>query len=226
MNSGERGLTLTELLVASAVGTAIVLAMTSIDLTRFMIQMDIKNNTSMGSNEALAGLAGVRIAKDLERADRINVINSDPDVLQLRIPIMTTAGCTGAGVIPPAGCFNIPANFRWSEYRLSGASLQYFEDVAGGGGGCPVPYPLVEQITALNFERQDRAQPPPGGEPAADDNNIIEYLITWDDTTGNTHSFRGEVTSRAISYTDLSVSANDSGLGLLIPSGLVPPQCT
>ena len=89
-------------------------------------------------------------------------------------------------------------------------------------------------ITAFNLAfSEDRAGFPPGGDgdltgdgaPDPQDNNIIEYQVTWDNGTGQSRTFRGEVTSRAIPYSDVSIATGDSGAGLLLPTQALPPPC-
>ena len=209
----ERGMTLTEVLIASALGVVVIIALYAVDNARFRIYEDLRKRSAVGS-ETYAALAALHIAKHLERADRLNIPSSG--VLQVRIP-----AC--AKLADPVACLNDPTKYQWDQYRLNAAAteLDFFINT---GAGCGTRTPLAGQITALSFTYKDEVTlRPPGGEPANQDNNVVKYALTWANgppRTGRTHVFGSEVTSRAIPYSDVGVTGNESGCGLL-PCG--PP---
>ena len=59
------------------------------------------------------------------------------------------------------------------------------------------------------------------------DNNLIRYAVAWDNglagPRNRTQTFTGQVTSRAISYSNVGASAGDSGRGLDVGGLNSPP---
>ena len=132
-------------------------------------------------------------------------------------PIVCT-NCTGP--LPPPCCFDIPGNYRWDEYKRLGPPgapavanvIWLYRDAAAG---C-VRRVLAGEASQMTVTFQDEAPPPPGGDPlvggpAGSDNNTIAYKIRWDDGAGRTRDFNGQVTSRAIPYSNIKAAINAQG---------------
>ncbi len=205
------GMTLIEVMVSLTLAMIVLLAVTSIDVTRVRIHEELRDRSGIATPEhGEASLAALSIEKDIEQADRINII---ADGIQVRIPDMTIAGCTGT--VPDASCFDAAANYRWDQYRLDADQLLYYR---GTQVACPTPTVLAEQIADLSFQYVNEAPAPPGGDPANQDNNLLAYTVKWDNADGLSHEFQGVVSLRASAYTDVST-------GLQAPNGtdISPP---
>lgn len=209
-----QGFTLTELLLASAMTGMVIIGANTIFGTAIRVQIDLQRNRSGAlSQEMAAGLAVVRIAKHLEVADRINRVSATS--LQVRMPPASAAD------------LDDPAAYRWDQYRWDPApqkALLLFQDIAGG---CPAPVVLAREIASVSFDYRNRGPlaPPSGTEPfapGAEDNNVIEYTVVWDDGARG-HQYQGEITARGIPYSDVAANGGDSGLGLLPPALSGPP---
>ena len=159
---------------------------------------------------------------------------------------------------PDATCLNTASNYHWDEYRISGAActsispctIEYLRDIppTAPTPPCPAPIVLAGQITSLRFRFLDaNTQAPPGGnplppcpafDPANPDNNVVQYDLIWDNgpigpgnPVNKTHLFTGQVTSRAIAYTNVNavlttgpLSYGDSGSGLAPVGSSNPPN--
>ena len=212
-----RGLTMTEIVVASALAMVVLIGIVSVDVARVRISEDVYNRSSTRQpNRAGAALAVIHIQKHLEGADRIS-INGGAGIFQFRVPEMTTAGCAGAA--PPApSCFDDVNNYRWYQYRrTAGNQLFFYESPPGCGGGGKW---LASEITALVFAYQDEAPAPPGGDPALQDNNMLSYRVTWNNGT-DSQTFNGQVAVRAGAYTNLMSGLHQPGSPMVAP----PPAC-
>jgi hypothetical protein len=114
----NRGITLTELLVASTVSFAVILGITQVDMTRLHLLDQIRQR-STGLSEL--GLALAHMARSLQRADRVYLPDRlDPTVVQFRTPLDPTAGLDTA------------ADYQWAQYRLVGNEIRFYD------GGCGV----------------------------------------------------------------------------------------
>ena len=218
LKTAQRGMTLTEVLVASTLGVVVIMALYSADITRFRIEEELRKRATVGAS-VYAGLAALHLAKHLEAADRLKIVPGS-GTYQVRIPL-----CAGAA--DPLACVNDGTTYRWDQYRLNVAS-QVLEFFSNTGAGCAARIRLAERISALRLDYKDEATlPPPGGEPPNQDNNVVKYALTWDDGAGHTHIFGSEVTSRAIPYSNVGVTGDESGCGLL-PCGTndPPAPCT
>ena len=225
----EGGLTLLEVMVASVIALFVLFGIGSMDVGRVRMENELRLRSSTSSEQGKVPLAALSLTKALERADRIRIIDtgitaSTPFTtanladIQIRTFDPTTAcgtGCTGAGVIPDPCCFDIPANYRWDEYkRDAGANeIWLYRDAAAG---C-VKRVLAGEATEMTAEFRDQAAAPPGGDPAIGgqagaDNNTIEFRIRWSNGT-DSQDFKGQVTSRAIPYTNVGTSLGNSGWG-------------
>ncbi len=236
--AATRGMTLTEVLVASVLAVVVIIGIGSIDMTRIRITQDIRNPGLATSELTRAALAAQGISSHLLRADRLNMVEGS--LYQARIPSMTTTGCTGAGVVPDQSCLDDPLNYRWDEYVLDGDQLVLYTDTRANKldpndptPQCSAKIVLASQIqdAAVTFHWRDVAPPPPGGDPfptSPDDNNVVSYSLTWDDGAGHSQTFPGTVTIRGGSYSNVNTGGagvGDSGTGLIGQSGidLSPP---
>jgi hypothetical protein len=237
-------MTLTEVLIASSLAVMVVVGLVNFDTTSFRIQQELRDRARLGSTEPLVGLAGRHIARALQQADQLFIRNTGlsdgQGDLQVRLPTMTRdtppscTGCIGAGAVPPACCFNDPANYRWDEYRLVGDELRFYADTAPS---CDRMTVLARGVSGVAFTYRHEAQDPPGPPPPVDpdsptaDNNVLEYALTWDngerDDEQRTREFRSEVISRAIPYSHVNAGTGRSGSGLDDPTAVspLPPPC-
>ncbi len=239
--TGEAGLTLAEVLVASVITGVILVALVQAYTSQTRLEGQLLVRNSNGGLDFLPALAVSQLSTDLKQADRVVIPSSS--TIKIRRPSFTTAGCTGPA-IPAPSCFDSPANYRWVEYKLVGSSLAFYDNIAAG---CPPPSVITPQVTAT-FSYADPVLPnaaatsaPPGGEPFAPstkDNNVVDYDITWTQTgpvqdpisLPNGRRFHAKVAIRAGAYSNVNANAatNDSGSGLApsisAPFG-APPTC-
>ena len=250
MMRAQRGMTLSEVMIASVVAFVVVIGIGAVDVTRFRIEEDIRQRAALVSPEhEEAARATILITKGFERADRINRLGASS--IQVRIPesdfdcpVAPTADCTAVctgctGALPPSCCLEIAKNYRWDQYRLSGTNLEVYRDRAATAA-CPAAQVLARQISSLSFDYLHVAAAPPGGEALdldgdgvkePEDNNLMTYALTLANG-GRTHTFRGSVTIRDGVYSDLNTSPagrlGDSGSGLAaagvddVPPGSCP----
>lgn len=182
----QRGMTLMELMLASALGFVVIMAMGKVDLTRSSIGREVHTTALLQSN---AWRAVFHMTKRLAEADRINLVFAGGPVpalasIQLRIPEPDTGGpgcavasCTGS--TPAPCCFDIAANYRWAQYHfdLGTYTIRFFNNTQAGCGDVRV---LAHYVSSVGIDYQD-AEPlaPPGGEPTGpnlgggEDNNVI-----------------------------------------------------
>ena len=84
---------------------------------------------------------------------------------------------------------------------------------------------LAPQISTLTFTYVNQAPPPPGGDPPVQDNNLIAYLLTWDNGLAGpaqrTHDFPSMVTIRSSAYTNLQTGMQNPLLNISPP----PAEC-
>ena len=208
---GLKGYTLTELLIASAVGAIVMLGMVTMDAPNMRIYTMLRRQMSYQHSDA--AMAMMHIAQNIKRADRIRLFGALG--MQLRIPQSPTN-------------LDLAANYRWVQYKYVGATRQliYYENIPP----CTQQTVIANQITAADFlTGLDIAPAPPGGDPAAyapSDLNQVDYTLTWDNglTGANqlTHRFDGYGTARAIPYQDMYSNFPDSGRGLT-PTNVSPP---
>ena len=248
--TASSGVTLIEILVASAVALVVALGIGTMDVGRLRMENEVRSRTGVTTEQEKVALAALSLSKALERADRINLLNTgingnlpfnappnrgdiqirtfEPDtdcpVVNGNCPIVCTdvnpaLRCTGA--LPPPCCFDIPGNYRWDEYKRRGppggpavANVIWFYRDAGAR--C-VRRVLAGEASQMTVTFQNEAPPPPGGDPpvgaAGSDNNTIAYLIRWDGGAWRTRDFRGQVTSRAIPYSNINAAVGNSGWG-------------
>jgi hypothetical protein len=202
MRHAEQGLTLTEILVASALSLMVIFGITTMDTTRTRIYELLRVRSGAVSEEGAAALAMLSLQKHLEVADRVYVLSAaDPGNIQIRVPF----GCAGAAVPAPA-CFDVATSYQWDQFRRTGDEMRLYTNT---GAGCGTLRVLARSISALTFQYTDQAPKPPGTEPANNDNNLLEFSLTWDNLFGRTHRFQDKVTIRAGAYTDIATGLQD-----------------
>ncbi|MBI4343531.1 MAG: prepilin-type N-terminal cleavage/methylation domain-containing protein [Candidatus Omnitrophica bacterium] len=241
-----RGVTLAEVLIASALGALVLAGIATMGSNRVRMQADFARHSPILATGYLdTALALQHLQKSLAAADRVNILNADLSV-QVRIPEMrankppTCTSCTGPA--PAPCCLDDARNFRWVQYELQDTAadsdtvpeLWFFDDTASASG-CPKPKQLSPRVTSLRIDYMDRADLPALGGvepfPGGEDNNILKYTMTWTGTapgggTALTHDFRGETALRAAVYSAVNAAGNgplDSGSGLAEPSVSPPP---
>lgn len=222
------GVTLTELLIASAVGLVVVLSIGQVDMTRIRLMNEVLRPATLSE----AALAMHDMTKHLMQADRVVVLT--PDNVQFRIPPANAADLDN------------PASYRWAQYKLVDGpdpdalpdTINFYDDTAGGGcgvdatfgGGVSASNVVVTMALNVIYFNED-SPPPPGGDPPMNDNNTVRITVTqsWTPPSGppTTASNSGSVTLRAAAYSDVDAGVfapNDSSTGLLAPLP-PPPSC-
>jgi hypothetical protein len=222
-------MTLAEVLVASAIGLAVILSIGQVDMTRINIMNQVLRPATL--SEAALGMH--HMIKHLMQADRVVVLA--PDNVQVRIPQNPAA-------------LDTPASYRWAQYKLVDGNgdtlpdtINFYDDTAAGCGvdaafGGSVPASNVVTTMTLVVAYADEDSPmPPGGEPPMNDNNTVRITVaqTWAPPGGSptTETNGGSVTLRAGAYSDLDAGIfhpGDSGTGLLTVEpvgGGPPPGC-
>ena len=211
----ERGVTLTELLVASTLAAVVAIGISTLEGGRVKMEQEILGRAGLSSDQNWVALATVGMAQRITQADRF-VIDNGTGVFQFRVPV----GCMAGG--PPAtACFDNPANYGWDQYRLTAGQLRLYTNT---GAGCGALQVLANNVTGLAFWYIDFAPVPPGGAPLLD-NNLMEYSVTWA-AGGKSRNFAGRASSRAVSYSNVNTTLFDSGSGMA-PAGVAdpPPAC-
>ena len=232
-----RGMTLTEVLVASTVAALVAIGITAVEVSRARNQAELRRRSGVLTDVAQTGLAAsILFARNLENADRVIIrANADPADLWLRT-VAPTVNCGSGCINPPSGapvpcCYDQSANYRWDEYRRTGNELRYYRDVTNPVVLCTDLTVLSREIGSFSADFVDATQQaPPGGEPpiggAGADNNAVQYALIWDNGLSGaqqlTHTFGGTVISRAIPYSNVNAGAGDSGSGLA-PAGVGNP---
>ncbi|MBI3322040.1 MAG: hypothetical protein HYZ91_07230 [Candidatus Omnitrophica bacterium] len=228
MKHAARGLTLTEVMIASTLAVVVIVIIGVLDMTRFRMQEDLRRHSPVGSEQGQAALAAFTLGKNLERADRINILSTGIAAaaptgavgfgnVQLR-----RVECAPAPVTP--ACLDNPASYHWDEYRRVGGALQYFANTQIPAN-CASPVILAREVTSLTFRYVNAAGPPPGGDPFAPDpadNNALRYELRWDNglagTDHRSRRFLSVVLSRAIAYSNVNAQGiggpTDSGTGI------------
>ena len=202
-------------------------ALASLSLTKALERADRINIRNTG----IAGNAPF-IAAD--QAD-IQIRTFEPDTNCTVVGAGCPVICPNCVAVPqPPCCFDIPGNYRWDEYKRNAATNEiWFYRDAGGAGGC-VRRVLAREAVQMTVTFRDEAPPPAGdpareppvGGPAGADNNTIAYTIRWDNglaaANQRTQDFRGQVTSRAIPYSNINAAVGNSGWGQA--TGAVDPS--
>lgn len=196
MNQTSRGITLFELMLASALGLAVIVAVGQLDVSRTRLHEQI---SATAGSEAVLALA--HMGRNLEQADRINRLNASDVQFRIAHDPDHLGDATG---------------YQWSQYRLIGHDIVFYHDVgdARTEPDCTEDERFHE-IAALNVQYRDAASaPPPGGEPGGGfDNNVLEiYVRTEHPQTGAQTTYTGEATLRASAYTALLTGLSGPGV--------------
>lgn len=223
----ERGLSLTEVMVAASLVAVVALSLAITDANRGRIETQIRTNALSLLSQTPAGAAMTHIVANVEEADRLKVVQTgitgipptgtvDQGLLQFRRVTCPTP--------PPApSCYDTAANFTWWEYRLNGTRLEFLQN---NGGTCGTPLPLAEGVSALTFKY--RVDPGMAYNNTNIHANVLEYAIEWSDGT-QTRTYHSDVTARAIPNSLVGgdpAGTGDSGVGLDTSGVSGPPaQC-
>jgi len=178
MKPTTRGMTLLELMIASAIAAVIMLGLGMVEGTRARVTEAVRQPLVVEPERKNAALAALRIAKDLETTDRFEVDGAN-QLLNVRLPDCPTP-------VAPS-CFDNVANYQWVQYRLITAAnelrMYRFARVSARPLSCPTAQGLAREITAMTFT------------PTT---NGATYSITWTSPSVPTrnHMFRGQVITR------------------------------
>jgi len=177
MRRARQGLTLIELLVASALAATVAIGIATMEGSRSQMQEEVIERSGVASDQGQVALATVKMAERIERTDWA-VIDNSGGTFRFRIP----DGCS-----TPA-CLDVSSSYQWDQYRLSGGVLRLYTDT---GAGCGTFRTLARNVTGLTFT----LQPSP-------DINTLDYTLSWDNGLAppkhRTHVFQGRVVSRAL----------------------------
>ena len=217
----NKGFTLAEVLIASALSMIILFGFIALDASRMRLTVQTQYNAGTQYPERNeAAVSTIRITRELEQGDRFVIIGGGAGI-QIRRPTMTAnlpAGATCLGVpVPDAECFDAPQNYRWyqiSRLAATGA-LRYYRNT---GAGCATFDTLVRgDLSAVSFA------------PDPQDPNVVAYSLTWQnpDTPADTMTFPGEV---AVRGRTMGIAAGDAGVttgGFQAPwtAGGAPAAC-
>ncbi len=217
----NRGFTLAEVLIASALSMIILFGLIALDASRMRLTVQTQYNAGTKYPERNeASVSTLRITRELEQGDRFAIIAGGAGI-QIRRPVMTVnlpAGSSCVGVpVPDAECFDAPQNYQWfqiSRLAATGA-LRYYRNISAGCGTFDT---LVQgDLSAVSFA------------PDAQDPNVVTYSLTWQnpDTPGDSMAFPGEV---AVRGRTMGTTTGDAGIttgGFQAPwtAGGAPAAC-
>lgn len=219
------GMTLTEVIIASALAGIVVLGIARMDAARVGMEEDLRRQTGILTPEhGRIALATIHLAKHLERADRLD-LDTGTGRYKLRIPRMTTASCTDGSIEP--SCFDDAANYLWEQYVYTGSQLDFYSP-ADGCLAANRAQLVGGELTNFALTFADQAPMPPGGEPgfvgpAGSDNNLVNFALTWADSTGSSRSFAGNIAVRGAPYTDYDRGLQAPGVDVSPPPPSVAP---
>jgi len=190
----ERGVTLLELMIASAIAAVIAFGLGTMEGSRARMTEEIRRQAGLlEPDHKNAALAATHLAKSLETADRFERIAEGANWrLNVRLPDCQTADPT---------CFDNALKYQWVQYRLDTASgeLRMYRFARTASLARPLPCPagqvLAREVTALAF-------PTVGS-------NLVQYQVTWTSGT-RSHTFQGQVITRF--KPDQVVAGTDTGL--------------
>ncbi|MDP3722146.1 MAG: hypothetical protein Q8R91_01445 [Candidatus Omnitrophota bacterium] len=190
-------MTLTEVLIASTASLVVILAIGQVDVTRILLS---NRTRSISTHQSEAGLSLFQMATSLTQADRINLLDTGdcppedlpcPANIQFRVPIGTN--------------FEQDDNYNWIQYLHADTNddqipdtLLFFDNTNGVPPGNCTPDGRFLEIGTLTIQYRDEAPLPPGGEPAVQDNNVLEVAIAPSEPT---FTYRTQITARGTAYT-------------------------
>ena len=177
MHPMARGVTLLEIMIASAIATVIAFGLMMVEGTRARMTEEMRHRVEDEPERKNAALAALRITKELETADLFNPSSGTTTLLNVRIPECPT---------PPTCSLDSFASYQWVQFRLTGNELRMYRfprTTPWPPTGCPAAQVLASDITALSFTPT---------------NNGATYVVTWTSTTTPTRNqtFQGQVISR------------------------------
>ena len=173
----ERGVTLLEIMIASAIAAVIAIGLSTIEGSRARITEQIRRQAELANPERKnAALAAVHIAKALETTDRFVLDSSSGDYL-IRMPVCPTTP-------PDPACFDSAANYQWLQYRRHPPSraLRLYR-FARPPAGCPAFQVLAGEIQGLTLQNI------PAG------SNVVHYEVRWAQPPRD-QVFQGDVVTR------------------------------
>ncbi len=205
MSNHQRGVTLLEIMIASAIAAVIVLGLAMVEGTRARVTEDVRHRVIDEPERKNAALAALTIAKDLERADRFNPPpgSGTTVLLNIRYPDCPLP-------VDATTCFENSANYQWVRYNLTGGQLSMyrFPRAPWPPVSCPTAQVLASGITTLNFT------------PI---NNGVTYVVTWT-SGGRSQTFQGNVITRFSTETMMPLGLqNPSSPDVSSSPGIVCP---
>ena len=192
---GQRGVTLLEVMIASAIAIVIALGLAMVEGTRARVHEDTRRRVVDEPERKNASLAALHIAKSLETADRMNLVPAT-SVYQVRMSVCPTSA--------PPSCFDAAVNYQWVQYRLNANELRLYQ-FARPPAGCPAIQVLAREITALTINVDPLNL-----------NNGAMYSLTWTSGARN-QTFPGQVITRLRPETGAPFGLQDPSLGDLSP---------
>ena len=212
-----------ELITASLIGFVVIMGLGQVQVTSYRLYNFIKNSDPVSGRSRIseAGFAWQTLARDVEQADRVILLdaNSDgiADNIQLRIPQGTS--------------FDSENNYRWFQYQFDKTRQQ----LRVYDASC-TPYNIFHQIGDFRIKFLHIAKTPPSGKepwpgvkpPQVEDNNtLIASVASTDDDEA---SIEGAMVMRGVAYANIHAGFSsgvwDSGSGLGSPDWDPPGLCT
>lgn len=179
MKRAAHGVTLLELMIASAIAAVIAIGLGTIEGSRARMTEEIRRQAGLMEPERKnAALAAVHIAKDLETADLYSPSSGTVTLLNVRIPDCTT---------PPTCSLDLFASYQWVQYRRTVVGTtnelrmyRFPRTLPWPPASCPTAQVLAREVTALSFTPT---------------NNGATYSVTWTSGT-RSQTFQGNVIAR------------------------------
>ena len=216
----SRGITLVELVVASTLGVAAILALGQMDVARVKLFNELAQDRTKVEVSMEASVALDDILSDLKMADRIVLVAPGAGVSAKNVLIRIVEGED----------FDNPANYRWVQYRFDNEHqrLEYYNFTPSHASDCTAAMEQgIPHVKNFWVKYTDIASAPMGGEPfpSGRDNNLVTVKIEPD--AGSVRW--GSTTVPAIPYSNLntqwSAERGDSGTGLALVSMDPPAPC-
>ena len=167
----RRGISLLEVLSAAVLSLILFLGLTQLDVSRSRLTQQPRS-----AIRSEAGFALAQMARSLEQADRINLL--DAGNIQIRLPQPQNCATTP----PEPSCFDAAGSFRWVQYRFDPAThtIQVFEE-----GNCQAGTVLARDIDAVTIAR------------TATLNTVQAAITSRDPATDVEFTYEKDVTIRA-----------------------------
>ena len=150
----NQGITLTEVLVASALAAVIAIGIATLEGSRAKVEQEVIRQSGVASDQGAVALATIGMAQRITQADRV-VINNGTGVFQFRAPVGCMAG------VPAPNCFDNAANFGWEQYRLTGGQLRLYTNTGRAAATCRI-WPTTSPGSHLRTSIS-RPHPPTAG---------------------------------------------------------------